>query len=205
MNTQETDEIRPGLAVVCKSSPRAWPIGQRASALGTPHPVRAQQKRRNRVSAALLLAGVSALLAGCVERRVVYVPTYQPVPAYAPPAAHSYPPQTAYPPAGAAATAPQPATPAPPATTAVPAPSPQVAPQPPGTVVGQAPPPQQVEVVPVAPGPDYVWAPGYWTWNGTWVWIGGGWVIRPHPGAVWIGGHWGRRGRGYVWIGGGWR
>ena len=36
-----------------------------------------------------------------------------------------------------------------------------------------------VEVVPIAPGPGYEWAPGYWSWDGTtWVWIYGGW--RPH-------------------------
>src|SRR6185503_3806804 len=35
------------------------------------------------------------------------------------------------------------------------------------TVVTQSePPPPQVEVVPISPGPDYVWAPGWWSWNG---------------------------------------
>jgi len=33
-------------------------------------------------------------------------------------------------------------------------------------VVPQAPPPPQVEVVPVAPGPNYYWVPGYWYWGG---------------------------------------
>jgi len=34
---------------------------------------------------------------------------------------------------------------------------------PPNTVdMAQAPPAPQVEVVPVGPGPDYVWMPGYW-------------------------------------------
>jgi hypothetical protein len=32
-----------------------------------------------------------------------------------------------------------------------------------------APPVAQVEVVPVAPGPQYVWVPGYLSWNGNWV------------------------------------
>ena len=72
-------------------------------------------------------------------------------------------------------------------------------------VVTQAPPPAQLEAVPAAPGPEYVWTPGYWSWNGGWVWIGGSWLIRPHPSAVWVGGHWGRRGRGWVWMGGHWR
>jgi hypothetical protein len=67
------------------------------------------------------------------------------------------------------------------------------------------PPANVVEAVPVVPGPEYVWVPGYWGWNPGWVWIGGRWVIRPHPGAVWVRGQWGRHGRGYVWTRGHWR
>jgi hypothetical protein len=73
------------------------------------------------------------------------------------------------------------------------------------TMVEQAPPPPRGEVVPVAPGPDYNWVPGYWTWNGTWIWLGGRWGIRPWHGAAWSSGHWARHGRGYIWIGGRWR
>jgi hypothetical protein len=73
------------------------------------------------------------------------------------------------------------------------------------TIVEQAPPPAQVEVVPVAPGPDYYWVPGYWSWSGGWVWVGGRWAVRPWHGAVWVGGHWGMHGRGYIWMGGRWR
>src|SRR5215472_2962379 len=75
---------------------------------------------------------------------------------------------------------------------------------PPATVVEQSPPPPQVEVMPVAPGPNYYWVPGYWTWNGTWVWVGGRYAVRPWHGAVWVGGHWSHHGRSYVWVGGGW-
>ena len=71
--------------------------------------------------------------------------------------------------------------------------------------VDQPPPAPQLEVIPVAPGGDYYWTPGYWSWRGRWVWVGGYYVHRPHPGAVWIGGHWSRHGRGYIWIGGNWR
>src|SRR5258707_492976 len=63
------------------------------------------------------------------------------------------------------------------------------------------PPPPKVEVVPIVPGPEYVWIPGYWAWNGGWVWIGGRWVIRPHIGAIWVAPHWARHPRGYVWVG----
>ena|SRR5690349_16115341 len=150
----------------------------------------------------LAFSALGAVVAtGCVERRVEYVPAYQAQPAYTATPGYSYQPQTAYqaPPgqsadSNAAAVAPQPDN-APP-------------PPPPNTVVvAQAPPTPQVEVVPVAPGPEYVWAPGYWSVGvgGGWVWIGGRYVIRPHPHAVWVGGHWGRRGRGYIWVGGHWR
>jgi hypothetical protein len=52
------------------------------------------------------------------------------------------------------------------------------------------PPPPQVEILPVAPGPDYLWAPGYRSWyGGAWIWVGGGYYPRggyyhyPHPGS----------------------
>ena len=39
------------------------------------------------------------------------------------------------------------------------------------------PPPRQREVVPRSPGPQFVWAQGYWAWDGRgWVWV---------PGTVW--------------------
>jgi len=79
------------------------------------------------------------------------------------------------------------------------------APDQPAEVVTEAPPAPQVEVQVVAPGPGYVWTPGYWAWHGRWVWVGGRWVFPPHRHAVWVGGHWGRRGHGYVWVGGHWR
>lgn len=43
-----------------------------------------------------------------------------------------------------------------------------------------APPPPRVEVVP-APRVGYVWAPGYWNWNGHHhVWVGGRWMGERH-------------------------
>jgi len=68
-----------------------------------------------------------------------------------------------------------------------------------------APPPPQVEVVPVAPDPTFVWIGGGWEWRGRWVWAGGRWAPRPHPGAVWVGGHWGYHGHNRMWISAGWR
>lgn len=101
------------------------------------------------------------------------------------------------PPAPAATPAPAPA----PAPVAQPAPAP--APQ--TVVVQQAPPPVRLEVIPVSPGPEYVWTPGYWAWRGgVYVWVGGCYAHRPRPGVVWMGGHWARHGHGYVWMGGHW-
>ena len=79
------------------------------------------------------------------------------------------------------------------------------APDQPAEVVTEAPPAPQVEVQVAAPGPAFVWTPGYWAWHGRWVWVGGRWVVPPHRHAIWVAGHWGHRGHGYVWIGGRWR
>jgi hypothetical protein len=94
-----------------------------------------------------------------------------------------------------------------PAVAGQPATPPSTAPTapPPTVVVAQPPPAPQVEVIPVSPGPQFYWVPGYWSWNGGWVWMTGGWAPRPRPHAVWVGGHWAHRGHGYIWIGGGWR
>ncbi|MDA8427478.1 MAG: YXWGXW repeat-containing protein [Treponema sp.] len=47
-----------------------------------------------------------------------------------------------------------------------------------------------VQLVPASPGPDYAWAPGYWSWNGDgWVWVYGYW----HRPRFWWGWGWHRR------------
>lgn len=141
-----------------------------------------------------VIGGLAAAVTGCVERRVEYVPVYRTQPAYA------------YPAPGAPAIA----APAPVATNAdgtAAAVAPQALAPANAAVVAEAPPAPQMEVVPVAPGPDYVWIPGYWSVGigGGWIWVGGHYAYPPRPHAVWMGGHWGRRGHGYVWIGGRWR
>jgi hypothetical protein len=73
-------------------------------------------------------------------------------------------------------------------------------------LVTRAPPTVRVETQTVAPGPGYVWTPGYWRWTGVdYAWVSGTWVVRPSPVAVWVSGHWVRRPGGWVWIGGHWR
>ena len=44
------------------------------------------------------------------------------------------------------------------------------------------PPPVQAEIAPVAPGPAYVWVPGYWGWHGPrrgYVWVPGAYAVPP--------------------------
>jgi hypothetical protein len=63
-----------------------------------------------------------------------------------------------------------------------------------------APPPPQVEVLP-APRPGYVWAPGYWAWEGgRHVWVDGRWVGE-RRGYLWVPDRWVeyRNGRGPHW------
>jgi len=52
-----------------------------------------------------------------------------------------------------------------------------------------APPPARVEEVPPS-RPGFVWAPGYWDWDGTrYVWAAGRWMpVR--PGYYWVPDHW---------------
>ena len=50
-------------------------------------------------------------------------------------------------------------------------------------------PPPRVVVVP-QPRPGYVWAPGYWRWDGrTHVWMDGAWM-RERRGYHWVPAHW---------------
>src|SRR5205823_1604597 len=62
-------------------------------------------------------------------------------------------------------------------------------------VVPQAPPSVRIEAQTVAPGPGYIWTPGYWRWSGRdYVWTSGSWVRPPRTTAVWVPGHWVSRG-----------
>jgi YXWGXW repeat-containing protein len=55
--------------------------------------------------------------------------------------------------------------------------------------IAVAPPPPQVEVIP-APRPGYVWAPGYWAWQGgRHVWVAGRW-IPVYRGYYWVPDRW---------------
>ena len=87
----------------------------------------------------------------------------------------------------------------------------QVGPPPPqGEVIVDSepppPPPPPQEVVPVSPGPDYVWIGGYNRWDGhRYVWTRGRYDRRPHANARWNAPHWEARGRGHVFVEGHWQ
>jgi hypothetical protein len=59
-------------------------------------------------------------------------------------------------------------------------------------IVDVGPPPPRVVVVP-GPRPGYIWAPGYWYWEGgRYVWFDGRWV-RSRPGYYWVPERWEHR------------
>jgi hypothetical protein len=73
-------------------------------------------------------------------------------------------------------------------------------------VVRVAPPVPVVETVVPAPGPGYVWTPGYYIWDGrAYVWAPGAWVVAPWPGARWEPPHWVHRRGGWIFVEGHWR
>jgi hypothetical protein len=54
-------------------------------------------------------------------------------------------------------------------------------------IVVVAPPALRVETVVERPGPGYVWARGYWDWDGdSWAWVPGTWVTAPVRSATWV-------------------
>lgn len=75
-----------------------------------------------------------------------------------------------------------------------------------GVAAAQYPPPPALyhEMVPVRPGPRYVWQPGHWQWNDYhYVWVRGRYLmVEPrHVHRQWVHGHW-EYGR---WVHGHWR
>ena len=68
------------------------------------------------------------------------------------------------------------------------------------------PPAPVVETRIVAPGPGYVWVPGYHVWNGSaYVWRPGRWNRAPRPRAVWVPARWVHEQRGWYLVEGHWR
>lgn len=73
-------------------------------------------------------------------------------------------------------------------------------------VVRVAPPRPLVEPRLAAPGPGYVWTPGYHRWDGhAYVWVPGAWVLPPRPHAVWVPHRWVHRHHQWAFVEGHWR
>lgn len=70
-------------------------------------------------------------------------------------------------------------------------------------IIGTAPPPARYEVVP-RPRHGYLWAPGYWDWNGRqYIWIQGHWE-RAYPGRIYQRPEWHHERNGWHLDRGGW-
>ncbi|WP_169315271.1 YXWGXW repeat-containing protein [Terriglobus roseus] len=69
----------------------------------------------------------------------------------------------------------------------------------PGEGATQPPPPLPADYEqPEAPGPDYLWTPGYWDYANTgYYYVPGTWVSAPYQGALWTPGWWGQVGNRY--------
>ncbi|HET7162657.1 MAG TPA: hypothetical protein VFI32_08325 [Rhodanobacteraceae bacterium] len=75
-----------------------------------------------------------------------------------------------------------------------------------GISVNIAPPPLPVYEQPIAPGPGYIWTPGYWAWDPAYgyYWVPGTWVMPPEIGLLWTPGWWGWSDGYYRWHAGYW-
>lgn len=70
--------------------------------------------------------------------------------------------------------------------------------------INVAPPEPVMETPPPPPQPGYVWAAGYWNWEGgRHVWVPGHYMA-PHPGYRWVPDRWDHRDRGYHYEPGHW-
>lgn len=71
--------------------------------------------------------------------------------------------------------------------------------------VETAPPAIQEEVIPVSPGPRYIWIRGHYEWRDhRYVWFGGRWERPPHRDERWHDARWEVRGGRYFYVAGYW-
>ena len=69
----------------------------------------------------------------------------------------------------------------------------------------QPPPPLPEYDQPPAPGDNYIWTPGYWSYGDEgYYWVPGVWVIAPYVDALWTPPYWGYSDGRYVWNAGYW-
>ena len=72
--------------------------------------------------------------------------------------------------------------------------------------VGLAPPAPVVETRPIAPGPGYMWTPGYYNWDGAhYVWVNGQWMLPPGHHHHYVAGAWVHHHRGWYYRDGYWK
>ncbi len=73
------------------------------------------------------------------------------------------------------------------------------------TVVTQAPPALQVEVVLAQPSTRHMWLAGFWTWrNDRYEWMAGHWELPPSLGSVWVAPRWEQHDNAYKFYEGYW-
>ena len=69
----------------------------------------------------------------------------------------------------------------------------------------EPPPPLPDYSQPPAPGDDYIWTPGYWSYaNAGYYWVPGAWIVAPYVGALWTPPWWGYDNGDYHWHSGYW-
>jgi WXXGXW repeat (2 copies) len=69
----------------------------------------------------------------------------------------------------------------------------------------QPPPPLPEYDQPPAPGDNYIWTPGYWSYGDEgYYWVPGAWVIAPYVDALWTPPYWGYSDGRYLWHTGYW-
>jgi len=76
-----------------------------------------------------------------------------------------------------------------------------------GVSIRIGPPALPVYAQPICPGPGYLWAPGYWSYDyddEDYFWVPGTWVVAPEPGYLWTPGYWGWSEGFYIWHAGYW-
>jgi hypothetical protein len=73
-----------------------------------------------------------------------------------------------------------------------------------GVSIGIAPPAIPIYTQPYAPGPGYIWTPGYWAYDSGYYWVPGVWVLPPRVGFLWTPGYWGYNGSNYFFNQGYW-
>ncbi len=73
------------------------------------------------------------------------------------------------------------------------------------TIVTQAPPELQQEVVLAQPSAQHKWVPGYWTWrNERYEWMAGHWELPPSSTSVWVAPRWEQQGNAFKFYEGYW-